>query len=85
VSVDISTREVGTQTAVAVQFGDADWTWCQSPDPWDVVEAGTDRHTVTLNLATCADRPSSGSDELNAVWVWFEGKGSFGLDNVRVE
>jgi TIR domain len=85
VSVDIKTLEVGTQTAIAVQFGDADWTWCQSPEPWDVADAGTDRRTVTLNLAECPDRPASGSDKLNAVWVWFEGKGSFRLDNVRAE
>ena len=85
VSADIQTLEVGTQTAIAVQFGDADWTWCQSPQPWGFADAGTDRDTVTLNLAQCPDRPASGSDKLNAVWVWFEGKGSFRLDNVRVE
>jgi hypothetical protein len=85
VSVDIRTIEVGTQTAIAVQFGDTDWTWCQSPEPWGFADAGTKRRTVTLNLAKCPDRPPSGSDELNAVWVWFEGKGSFRLDNVRAE
>jgi len=90
VSVDISTREVGTQTAIAVQFGDADWTWCQSPEPWGAVDAGTDRRTVTLSLdlgiMNCPEgRPTSGLSKLNAVWVWFEGKGSFRLDNVRIE
>jgi hypothetical protein len=84
VSADIKTLEVGTQTAIAVQFGDADWTWCESPE-WGFADAGTGRRTVTLNLAECPDRPASGSDKLNAVWVWFEGKGSFRLDNVRAE
>jgi hypothetical protein len=84
VSVDIRTIEVGTQTAIAVQFGDTNWTWCESP-AWGFADAGTKQRTVTLNLAECPDRPPSGSDELNAVWVWFEGKGSFRLDNVRAE
>lgn len=88
VSAEIKTLEARTQTAIAVQFGDANWTWCQSPDPWGTADAGTDRRTVTLNLATmyCPDgHPSSGLSKLNAVWVWFEGKGSFRLDNVRAE
>jgi hypothetical protein len=88
VTVDIKTLEAGTQTAIAAQFGD-NWIWCQSPQPWEWAHAGTDR-TVTLNLDAAMDCPDgrpSASDlsKLNAVWVWFEGKGSFGLDNVRVE
>ena len=89
VSIDIRTLETRTQTAIAVQFGDANWTWCQSPD-WGVAEARTELLTVTLDLdfdtMNCPDgRPSSGLNELNAVWVWFEGKGTFWLDNVRIE
>jgi hypothetical protein len=85
VSAEIKTLEIGTHTAIAVQFGDDNWTWCESPEPWGFADAGTARRTVTLNLAECPDRPASGSDELNAVWVWFDGKGSFRLDNVRAE
>jgi hypothetical protein len=89
VSVDIKTLEAGTQTAIAAQFGD-NWIWCQSPQPWEWAHAGTDRATVTLNLDAamhCPDGRPSASDlsKLNAVWVWFEGKGSFRLDNVRVK
>jgi len=88
VSVDIKTVEAGTQTATAVQLGD-NWIWCQSPQPWGFADAGTDRDTVTLHLDAdmhCPDGRPSASDlsKLNAVWVWFEGKGSFRLDNVRV-
>ena len=85
VSADIKTLETGTQTAIAIQFGDANWTWCQSPEPWGFADVGTEQRTLTLDLAKCPDRPASGTDKLNAVWVWFEGKGSFRLDNVRVE
>jgi TIR domain len=90
VSVDIMTLETRTQTAIAVQVGDA-WLWCQSPNPWGVAEAGTELLTVTLDLdldtMDCPEGQPSPSDltKLRAVWVWFEGKGTFWLDHVRVE
>jgi hypothetical protein len=96
VSVDIRTLEARTQTAIAVQVDDGNpWIWCQSPGPWGSVDAGTDRHTVTLEFDTmtrasgttpCREFLSSSAPiMLHEVWVWFEGKGSFRLDNVRVE
>jgi hypothetical protein len=90
VSVDIRTLETRTQTAIAVQVDD--WTWCQSPN-WGVAEAGTDLLTVTLEFDTmtldagttpCREVLSSSDlTTLRAVFVWFEGKGTFWLDNVR--
>jgi hypothetical protein len=83
VSADIRTLEAETQTAIAVQFGD-DGTWCETPD-WGGAGAGTDLVTVTLDLDSMnCDGPSDLTD-LRAVWVWFNGEGSFWLDNVRVE
>ena len=86
VSLDIRTMGVGTQEAIAVQFAPPDYTWCQSPDPWGSAGPGTDA-TVTIDFdnMNCPDGPPSASDrtKLTAVWVWFEGKGSFRVDNVR--
>ena len=85
-SVDIRTLNSGTQTAIAVQYGDG--AWCQSRGEWKSVPAGTDLRTVTFELETleCVDEPASSSrNNLTAVWVWFAGDGSFRLDNVRVE
>jgi hypothetical protein len=87
VSADMRTLEAETNTAIAVQFGD-DGTWCETPgDDWGVAEAGTELLTVTLDLDSmnCDGSPPSDLTELWAVWVWFNGEGSFWLDNVRVE
>jgi CHAT domain len=87
-SVDVKTLEVGTETAIAVQLGD-DWTWCEPPD-WGAAEAASDWLPVTLELdletMNCTDGPPpSDLSELQAVWVWFNGTGSFRIDNVRAE
>jgi hypothetical protein len=90
VSLDIRTMGVGTQEAIAVQFflTEDTWIWCQSPD-WGRVGPGTDA-TVTLDFDNmdCGDSPPpSASDrtKLAAMWVWFEGKGSFRVDNVQAK
>ena len=85
---DVMTLGSGTETAVAVQYGNDEW--CQSPQPWEWVPARTDLRTVTVELETLVDcygaQPTSASRNiLTAVWVWFAGDGSFRLDNVRVE
>ena len=85
---DIMTVGSGTETAVAVQYGNDEW--CQLTQPWDWVPARTDLRTVTVELETLSDcsgvEPTSTSrNTLTAVWIWFGGDGSFRLDNVRVE
>ena len=87
INFDIMTLESGTETAVAVQYGNDEW--CQLSQPWDWVPPATELRAVSVDLETleCADgEPTARSrNTLTAVWVWFAGKGSFGLDNVRVE
>ena len=82
------TLESGTQTAVAVQYGDDEW--CQLSQrvglgphrrPNCARSPSSSRH---WSVPT-ASRPSRSRNTLTAVWVWFAGKGSFRLDNVRVE
>jgi hypothetical protein len=79
---------VGSQEAIAVQFflTEDTWIWCQSPDPWGRVGPETDA-TITLDFdnMSCPDGSPSDRTKLAAVWVWFEGKGSFRVDNVRAE
>jgi hypothetical protein len=86
VSLDIRTMGVGTQEAIAVQFFLTEdlWIWCQS-DPWGRVGPETDA-TITLDFdnMSCDGSPSD-RNKLAAVWVWFEGAGSFRVDNVRAE
>lgn len=85
---DIRTLGSGTETAVAVQYGNDEW--CQLTQPWEWVPARTDLRAVTVELETLVDcagvGPTSTSrNTLTAIWVWFAGDGSFRLDNVRIE
>jgi mannan endo-1,4-beta-mannosidase len=82
---------LGTDPAVA---SDDEWAWCESPN-WvpagELVEAGTVWITVTLDLdfetmnCGAAEPTSSDLAEVQAMWVWIGGTGSFWIDNVRAE
>jgi mannan endo-1,4-beta-mannosidase len=77
---DIKTLASGTSANAAIQIG-PNWTWCQGP--WSWINAGT---TTTMDIdlinAGCA---SADLGQMNGIYVWFSGGGTFFIDNVRAE
>lgn len=77
---DVQTTSVGTGQGVAIQAGD-DWDWCQGPWPW--IGAGTTT-TTDVDLLSLSCGPPDLS-QVHAIYVWFDGSGTFYMDAVRAE
>lgn len=80
---DLETTSAGTSQNAAIQSGDG-WTWCQGT-AWTWTNPGT---TATVDLDLAALDCGGGTPDyskVQAIYVWFNGGGTFYLDNVRAE
>jgi len=77
---DVQTTSVGTGQGVAIQAGDT-WEWCQGPWPW--IGPGTTTITDLDLLSTSCAAPDL--SKIQAIYVWFDGGGTFYMDAVRAE
>lgn len=78
--IDLKTTGAGTSTNVALQLGDS-WEWCQGA--WGWVNPGNEA-TVEIDLLSLGCNNPDLS-QVNGIWVWVSGSGTFYLDNVRAE
>ena len=82
---DLQTGAVGTSLSVVLQMGSG-WTWCQSP--WSSVGANTTQ-AVDIDITSLVDSSSnpcgvSNLGQIQAIYVFLDGGGTFNIDNVRV-
>lgn len=80
IKIDLQTLGAGTSTNVALQLGSS-WEWCQGT--WGWVNGGSTA-TIELDLLNlgCTNPDLS---QLNGMYVWVSGGGTFYLDYVRAE
>jgi mannan endo-1,4-beta-mannosidase len=80
IKFDIKTTGAGTSTNAAIQVGSG-WTWCQGS--WGWLNAGT-TSTVDIDLLNLGcTSPDLG--QVQGMYIWFSGGGTFYLDNIRAE
>ena len=80
IKFEIKTLAAGTSQNAAIQVG-AGWEWCQGSWGWINPETTTTVDIDLLNLS-CA---SPNLSQVNSIYIWFSGGGTFYLDNVRAE
>jgi mannan endo-1,4-beta-mannosidase len=80
IKFEIKTLAAGTSQNMAIQVG-ANWDWCQGTWGWINPNTTTTVDIDVLNLG-CASPDFS---QVNSIYIWFSGGGTFYLDNVRAE
>lgn len=80
IKFEIKTLAAGTSQNAAIQVG-AGWEWCQGSWGWINPDTTTTVDIDLLNLS-CA---SPNLSQVNSIYIWFSGGGTFYLDNVRAE
>jgi len=80
IKFEIKTLAAGTSQNAAIQVGAA-WEWCQGTWGWINPNTTTTVDIDLLNLS-CA---SPALNQVNSIYIWFSGGGTFYLDNVRAE
>ncbi|MCI0396853.1 MAG: cellulase family glycosylhydrolase [Chloroflexi bacterium] len=78
--IDLQTTGAGTSTNIALKLGSS-WTWCQGS--WGWVNPGTTT-TIELDLLNLGCTAPDLS-QVNGIFVWVSGGGTFYLDYVRGE
>ena len=80
IKFEIKTIAAGTSTNAAIQVG-AGWEWCQGS--WGWINPNTTA-TVDIDLLNLGCTSPTLS-QVNSIYIWFSGGGTFYLDNVRAE
>jgi mannan endo-1,4-beta-mannosidase len=80
IKFEVKTLAAGTSMNAAIQVGSG-WTWCQGTWGWVNPDTTTTVDLDLLNLG-CASPDLS---QVNGMYIWFSGGGTFYLDNVRAE
>jgi mannan endo-1,4-beta-mannosidase len=80
IKFEIKTLAAGTSQNAAIQVG-AGWEWCQGSWGWINPDTTSTVDIDLLNLS-CA---SPNLSQVNSIYIWFSGGGTFYLDNVRAE
>jgi mannan endo-1,4-beta-mannosidase len=80
IKFEIKTLAAGTSQNAAIQVG-SNWDWCQGPWGWINPDTTTTADLDLLSLGCNAPDLS----QVNTLYIWFSGGGTFYLDNVRAE